>query len=144
MECTRFQTDGMRLLDGELSESEKTHYEEHVQECEACRRELASLGRVVELTNELKLRTPDDEFWEGYWESVYRRSERSTGFFLIIAGVLAVLGYGIVKAVTSPRFLTYEGISITVILVGLVVIFVSVARERFHESRNDPYKGVRR
>jgi hypothetical protein len=144
MVCTRFQTDGMRLLDGELSETERTHYEEHVRECEVCHQELASLGRVVEMTNELKLRTPDDEFWEGYWESVYRRSERSTGFFLIIAGVLAVLGYGIVKAITSPKFLTYEGISITVILVGLVVIFVSVARERYHESRNDPYKGVRR
>ena len=55
-----------------------------------------------------------------------------------------VLFYGIFKALTSPRLLTYEGISITVILVGLVVIFVSVARERFHESRNDPYKGVQR
>lgn len=144
MECTRFQTDGMQLLDGELSETEKSRYEAHVRECEECRRELASLGRIVDLTNELRLRTPDDEFWEGYWENVYRRSERKTGFLLIIAGVLAVLGYGIVKAVTSPKFLTYEGISVTVILIGLVVIFVSVARERFHESRNDPYKGVRR
>ena len=144
MECSRFQTDGMRLLDGEMSAEEKAEYESHVGDCEACRAELASLGRVVELTNELKLRIPDDEFWEGYWESVYRRSERSVGFFFVIAGVLMVLFYGIFKAVTSPRLLTYEGISITVILVGLVVIFVSVARERFHESRNDPYKGVRR
>jgi hypothetical protein len=134
----------MQLLDGELSDTEKNGYEAHVRECEECRRELVSLGRIVDLTNELKLRTPDDEFWDGYWENVYRRSERRTGFLLVIAGVLAVLGYGIVKAVTSPKFLTYEGISVTVILVGLAVIFVSVARERLHESRNDPYKGVRR
>jgi hypothetical protein len=144
MECTRFQTDGMRLLDGEMNDAEKHEYETHVRECDDCARELSSMGRVVDLTNELKLRTPDDEFWEGYWESVYRRSERSTGFFLVITGILAVLVYGIVKAVTSPRFFTYEGISITVILVGLVVIFMSVARERYHESRNDPYKGVKR
>lgn len=144
MTCTRFQTDGMRLLDNELSEAEKSQYEEHVRGCEECRRELSSMGRVVELTNELRLRPPDDEFWDGYWESVYRRSERSTGFFLVIAGVLAILGYGIVRAVTSPGFLTYEGISVTIILVGLVVIFVSVARERYHESKNDPYKGVKR
>jgi len=144
MECTRFQTDGMRLLDGEMSAEEKMEYEQHVSACEECAAELASLGRVVELTDELKLRTPDDEFWDGYWESVYRRSERSIGFFFVIAGILLVLFYGIFKAVTSPRLLTYEGVSVTVILVGLVVIFVSVARERFHESRNDPYKGVRR
>ena len=144
MECIRFQTDGMKLLDGELNELERTDYEGHVRGCEICAGELAAMGRIVELTDELKLRTPDDEFWEGYWESVYRRSERSIGFFFVISGVLMVLFYGIIKAVTSPRLLTYEGISITVILVGLVVIFVSVARERFHESRNDPYKGVRR
>ena len=144
MECTRFQTDGMRLLDGEMSADEKTEYESHVRECEDCRVELASLGRVVELTNELKLRTPDDEFWDGYWESIYRRSERSLGFFLVITGILAVLLYGIIRAVMSPGFLTYEGISVMVILIGLVVIFVSVARERYHESKNDPYKGVKR
>jgi len=115
-----------------------------VRECEDCAGELASMGRIVELTDQLRLRAPDDEFWEGYWESVYRRSERSVGFFFVIAGVLMMLFYGIFKAVTSPRLLTYEGISITVILVGLIVIFVSVARERFHESRSDPYKGVRR
>ena len=144
MDCTRFQTDGMRLLDGEMDDAERTEYESHVRDCSSCAGELASMGRIVELTDELKLRTPDDEFWEGYWENVYRRSERSIGFFFVIAGVLMVLFYGIFKALTSPRLLTYEGISITVILVGLVVIFVSVARERFHESRNDPYKGVQR
>ena len=144
MECTRFQTDGMRLLDGELSENEKTQYEAHVKECDFCRKELSSFGRIVEFTNELKLRTPDDEFWEGYWESVYRRSERGLGFFFVVTGILALMLWGVFRAVSSPRFLTYEGISVTVILVGLIVIFLSVARERFHESKNDPYKGVRR
>ena len=144
MECTRFQTDGMRLLDGELEEHEKALYEQHMRDCESCRSELASLGRVVGLTNELRLRTPDDEFWEDYWGNVYRRSERRFGFLFVIIGVVALLLYTIVRAVTSPDFLTYEGISVTIILIGLVVIFISVARERYHESRNDPYKGVRR
>jgi hypothetical protein len=144
MECARFQTDGMRLLDGELSEREKAQYEAHINECEFCRNELASFGRIVEFTNELKLRTPDDEFWDGYWESVYRRSERGLGFFFVVTGILALMLWGVFRAVSSPRFVTYEGISVTVILVGLIVIFLSVARERFHESKNDPYKGVRR
>jgi len=134
----------MRLLDGELSAEEKAQYEKHVRECDACRDELKSLGRIVGFTDELRLRTPDDEFWDGYWDSVYRRSERGLGFLFVIIGVVALLGYAIVQAVRSPNFLTYEGISGAVILVGLLVIFISVARERYHESRNDPYKGVRR
>jgi len=144
MVCNRYQSDGMRLLDDELGEEEKAQYEEHVRGCDDCQRELRELGRIVGLTNELRLRTPDDEFWDGYWESVYRRSERGTGFFLVVAGVVAVLLWGLYRAITSPTLLTYEGVSVAVILVGLVIIFISVARERYHESKNDPYKGVRR
>lgn len=142
--CTRYQTEGMRWLDGELSVQEAARYEGHVRECEECRSELSSLGRVVRMTEELKLRAPDDEFWSGYWESVYRKSERRLGFILLIAGVVALLGYALFRAVTSPSFLSYEGISVALILVGLVVIFVSVARERYHESKSDPYKEVER
>lgn len=144
MECRRFETDGMRLLDGEMTAEEKHEYESHVRGCDACRHELSDLGRVVQWTDELRLRIPDDEFWEGYWDSVYRRSERSVGFLLLIVGVIGLLLYGVYHAVTSPKLLTYEGISVTVILIGLVVIFISVARERYHESRNDPYRGVKR
>lgn len=144
MECTRFQTDGMRLLDGEMTGDEKSRYEEHVRECDDCRRELRDLGRIVGLTDELRLRAPDDEFWDGYWSNVYRRSERRLGFFLVVGGIVALLLWGLFEALRSPRLFTYEGISVAVILVGLIVIFVSVARERYHESRNDPYKGVRR
>ncbi|HEU4366047.1 MAG TPA: zf-HC2 domain-containing protein [Candidatus Krumholzibacteria bacterium] len=144
MTCNRYQTDGMRLLDGEMSAGEASAYEEHLRACEVCRREMESLGRVVRLSAELKLRVPEDEFWKGYWESVYRRSERRLGFVLLIAGLLALTGYGIFRAVTSPSFLTYEGISITIMLVGLAVIFISVVRERYHESRNDPYREVER
>jgi len=142
--CTRYQTDGMRWLDGELSPLEAQQYESHVRDCDPCRRELDSLGRIVRITDELKLRPPDDEFWKGYWESVYRRSERRLGFVLLIAGALALLGYAIFRALTSPSLLTYEGISVMLILIGLVVIFVSVVRERYHESKSDPYKEVER
>jgi len=144
MECTRFQSDGMRLLDDELSAEEKTLYESHVQSCDDCRCELASLGRIVDMTNEFRLRTPDDAFWGDYWSDVYRRSERGTGFLLLMIGIIAILVYAVVRALMSPSFLTYEGISMAAILVGLLIIFISVVRERYHESKNDPYKGVRR
>ena len=45
--------------------------------------------------------------------------------------------------VTSPDFFTVKGLSIAVALLGLLVVFLSVARERYHESKSDPYKGVK-
>jgi hypothetical protein len=144
MACTRYQSDGMRWLDGEMTADEAAAYEVHVRGCEECERELRELGRVVRYAEELTLRVSDDAFWHGYWESIYRRSERNTGFLLVILGLLAATGYGIYRAVTSPRFLTYEGISVTLILVGLAVIFLSVVRDRYHERWNDPYREVER
>ena len=47
------------------------------------------------------------------------------------------------SSISSPDFLTFKGVSIAVILLGLVVIFLSVVRERYYESKDDPYKGVR-
>lgn len=144
MECTRYQTDGMRLLDGEMTSQEKAEYEAHVRDCETCRRELQALGRVVVMTDQLKLRVADDEFWNGYWESIYRRTERRIGFLLLMGGIVAFLLYLLYRAVRSPEFLSYEGISIAVMLLGLIVIFISVVRERYHESKNDPYREVER
>jgi len=144
MTCTRYQTDGMRLVDGELTAEEKSSYEAHVRGCDACRRELESLGRIIAFADELRFRVPDDEFWDGYWESVYRRSERGVGFLLLIAGALVLLGYGLFRLVTGPHVLTVQGIAIALALVGLAVLFISVARERYHESRNDPYRKVQR
>jgi hypothetical protein len=63
---------------------------------------------------------------------------------LLVAGILAILGYGIVRALRSPELLSYEGISVMLILVGLIVILLSVVRERYYESKNDPYKEVER
>jgi anti-sigma factor RsiW len=62
MECTRYQTDGMRLIDDELSLEERLQYQAHVRECETCQRELEGLGRVVRMTGELRLRVSDDAF----------------------------------------------------------------------------------
>lgn len=144
MECTRYQTDGMRLIDDELSNEERLQYQAHVRECDACTRELDGLGRVVKLTGELKLRVSDDAFWKGYWESVYRRSERRLGFLFLTGGAVMILLFFLVRALRSPELFTYEGISIALILLGLIVLFISVARERYHEHKSDPYREVER
>jgi Putative zinc-finger len=144
MECTRYQTDGMRFIDDELSLEERLQYQAHVRDCDACRRELESLGRVVRLADQLKLRVSDEVFWEGYWESVYRRTERRLGFLFITGGAAMLLVYLLYRALRSQELWTYEGVSIAVILLGLIVLFISVARERYHEHKNDPYREVER
>jgi len=143
MVCERFQNEGMRLLDGELGPGEKDRYEEHVRSCDDCRRELREMGRIVGLTNDLRLKPPDEEFWARYWDNLYHRLERGTGFLLLVVGIVVLSAFAVYEAITSPEFFTVKGVSIAAALLGLVVVFLSVARERYHESKSDPYKGVK-
>lgn len=142
MGCQRFETDGMKFLDGEMTSREKNAYEMHVKSCPNCASELKELGRIVDLTREIELREPDEVFWASYWSSIYRRLERNTGFMLIMVGLIAVLLFALFKAVTSPAFLTFKGLSIAALILGLVVVFLSVVRERYHERKSDPYRGI--
>ena len=142
MVCERFQSDGMRLLDGEMSDADKAAYLQHVEQCEHCTAELKDLGRIVELTNELKLRPPDVEYWDNYWSGIYRRVERGTGFIVMMLGFVGILGFTLFKIVTSPNFLTFPGIAGSLVLLGLIILFLSVVRERYHERKTDPYREV--
>ena len=142
MQCERFKTDGMKFLDGEMTTDERREYEQHVRECDLCSKELREMGRVVNLTNEIELKSPDEQFWAEYWRGVHRRLERGVGFFLIVGGLIVLTAWGIFKAVTSPDFLTIRGIASAVFLLGLWIVFLSVVRERYHEAKHDPYKDV--
>lgn len=144
MDCKRYQTEGMKLLDGEMTAEEQRQYEAHVQSCEVCEKELRDMGRVVGFTNEIRLKKPDEQFWTDYWRSVYKRLERGVGFFLLAAGLVMLTAYGIFRAVVSPDFLTFRGITSAAVVLGLWIVFLSVVRERYHERKNDPYRGVQR
>jgi hypothetical protein len=143
MVCERFQNEGMRLLDGEITEAEKAAYLEHVEQCEHCTAELKDLGRIVELTNEMQLRQPDVTYWDNYWKGIYRRLERGVGFLFMMIGIVGVLLFALYKIVTSPGFLSFPGIAGGLIIVGFIILFLSVVRERYHERKTDPYREVK-
>jgi hypothetical protein len=134
----------MKFLDGEMTADEQHQFEEHVKGCEICEAELRDMGRVVNLTSEIRLKQPEEAFWEDYWRGIYRRTERGLGFFLIAAGLGVLTAFGMLKAVTSPEFWTVKGLSGAALILGLWIVFLSVVRERYHEQKNDPYKEVQR
>lgn len=144
MDCRRFQSEGMRLLDGEASLEERRAYEKHLETCADCRQELEEIGMVVEMSKELKLREPEDEYWDAYWKAIHRRVERKGGFLLLILGSVALILFALFKAITSPRFLSFTGLAVAVVVLGFFLVFLSIAKESYYERRNDPYRKVKR
>jgi len=97
----------------------------------------------------MKHKEPPDEVWEKYWSRFYNRLERGLGWILISIGAMILLFYGGFKAVESlvkdPTLAIFLKVAILLLLAGLVILFVSVVRERIFTYKKDKYaKEVKR
>ena len=144
MTCSRMEQDGMRYLDGEMPPGERLEFEEHLKECEACRRSFESFRELQSLTRRVKMKDQTDKFWENYRKSLYRRLERGIAWILIVVGAVMFIGYALYKAVGSFGALTFEKLAAIVFAVGALLLLVSVIRERLHQYRGDKYSKIDR
>lgn len=144
MSCNRMETDGMRYLDGEMTADERIEFSEHLESCGVCRQSMEELGSVERLTGMMKIRDPQDDFWDGYWKSIFRRSERKTGWLLLIAGFALVVLYALWKGVTDFGEITFIKVVMIAAAIGFVILLISVIRERVHQYKSDRYKDIER
>ena len=144
MTCSRMESDGMRYLDDEMSPNNRVEFEEHCAQCEDCRRMLERFQELESLTRRIKMRDPTDEFWESYWKSIYHRIERRTAWIFIVIGALMLGASVSYRAIRSFGEVTFEKIALVVFIVGMILLLVSVIRERVHQYKTDKYKNITR
>ena len=138
------ETDGMRYIDGEMSAAERIEFEKHLASCGECRQSMDELGSVERLTGMMKIRDPQDDFWEAYWKKLFRRFERKTGWLLMIAGAALIVLYALWKGVTDFGEITFMKVVTIAVAAGFVILLISVIRERVHQYRSDRYKDIDR
>lgn len=138
----------MGALDGELTVEEQEELQRLLDADPTLQAEWNRLVRVKEVTKTMTLPALPDEVWEDYWSSVYSRIERGIGWILTSVGAIVLLGYvawtvvqELLADVTVPLFVRA---ALLTVAIGLVVLFVSVVREKLFIRRKDPYKDVKR
>jgi predicted anti-sigma-YlaC factor YlaD len=114
--------------DNHLSEDQKKVIEEHIQQCEECRKELEEMGKFEEVMQKMELKQPPKEMWQVYSTSVYNRLERRIGWILFSIGAIIMLFFGGYKAIegiiedpTTPLILK---IGILAVLGGVAILLV--------------------
>lgn len=133
--------DLMRYLDGELPSGDLARVEAALEASTELRRELAIFRAMQEDLRGLSFeRRPVDE---SVWDRVGRRLARPVGWLLLVAGLVAWSGYGVYVFVTGPTR-PFEKLSIAAIVIGLVLLLISVAREQYRDWLRDPYRDVHR
>jgi len=130
-------------LDGELPEEDRRRFEEHLASCDACRTELDELKRLTEDLNMMRFKEPGDEELQRYWAGVYNRLERGIGWILLSAGAILTLCYGAFKIIEEmirdPAVSVILKVGVCALIAGLVILFVSLLRERLVVRKVDRY-----
>lgn len=148
MTCQDFRDDMMAYLDDELNEERKRAFESHLASCANCTRDLAEFRKLKQMTDCVSFTEPEDRVWEQYWGNVYNRVERGAGWILFSVAAIALLLYGgfqlIEKLIVDPTLGTLLKVGLLALLGGVVILFVSVLRERVYFWSRDRYRDVRR
>jgi predicted anti-sigma-YlaC factor YlaD len=138
----------MGYVDGELTKEEVEEIESHLQMCARCRSELEEYRKLDRVTSAFKFVVPEDEIWKGYWSRVYNRVERDTGWILLSIGLAILIFFGSYRALNSfledPSVPVMMKVGTGAVIVGLVVLVLSILRERLFFYRRQRYKDIRR
>ena len=148
MTCLEYKDMMMAYLDNELDPQQQQIFQDHLKTCPACQAGLEEFSQLKDITDSVVLAEPEDHVWQQYWDNVYNRVERGIGWCLFsVAGICLVIYFGfkvIEEIVTDPTVGLLLRASLLVLITGLAVLFVSVARERLYFWKNDRYRKVRR
>ena len=132
--------------DGELDEEGRREAERHLAESEDLRRELESMKKVKSLTSHMQLVLPEEEVWKMYWNQVYNRIERGIGWILLSMGAIILLSFGVFHFVQDflldpePPLIMKIGVSTATL--GVIILLVSVLRERLFIRKTERYKEI--
>lgn len=144
----RFQSLLMRAVDGELSEEDQAEFDRLILSSPEFANEWQYYQKLKEVTQSMKLKSPPAEVWDRYWVHIYNRIERGIGWITFSIGSIILITYGLFKAVESvladTQLAGIVKIGIFAVIAGLVILLVSVAREKLFVRKTDPYKEIQR
>ncbi|MBI2433224.1 MAG: zf-HC2 domain-containing protein [Candidatus Hydrogenedentes bacterium] len=144
--CEQYEILISGYLDGELDEGQSRTLEQHVESCSVCRREFETMKRLMVGTSaSFRLTEPPDAVWDTFLDNIYNQLERRIGWGIALLGLLALAAYGVVLFYYEPWASNWIKVLLTLPALGLIVIFVSVLRQRLRAARTDRYsQGVHR
>jgi len=87
---------------------------------------------------------PAPEVWDRYWVGIYNRLERGVGWIVFSIGCVILLTYGGFQAVEAiiadPELAVIVKAGIIAVIGGLVILLISVIREKLFTARTDKYQ----
>lgn len=129
-------------IDGELTQQDRQRVRLHCEGCEFCRQQLEDLRTMRGRVGAAHLSTINDDTWRKTMNDTTVRATRGIGWLLFVGGILLAAGFAVYEIVADSSLSAFEKTIIGGIYGGLLLLFVSVLRQRLIERKSDKYKDV--
>jgi len=130
-------------IDGELTQQQRQRVWLHCETCAECGTSLKELQALRDKVASAGISNLGEDQWREKMDDLTVRASRGIGWLLFIGGSLIAIGIVIVEFIQNA-----DSLSLTEILViggiygGLLLLFISVLRQRLIERKSDKYKDV--
>jgi hypothetical protein len=133
-------------VDNELNPEERQDFERELAHNVELQEELKEFNRLKLVTGQMKYADLPDAVWETYWQSLYKKIERGAGWILASMGAIVLLVFGLFelfsKLYADPNAPFWLKFGLTVGCIGVIILLVSLVRERFFAYKRERYTEV--
>jgi len=137
-----------RYVDGLMSSGEERKFLQSIENDPELKAELAAQRNLKEVTDNMNMPPLPDEIWDGYWKGIYRQVERGTGWIFLSIGLIILLAVGVYHFAmdfllnAEVPILVRAGIGFGVL--GMIILLVSIGRERYFARTHERYEEIER
>ncbi len=146
MKCDEMKIFLSGLVDGELDIGQKEIAEDHIVSCDNCREEYSRLLKLKEVTSDMKHYDLPDRLMAGYWQGIYRRTERGFGWIFLSIGAILLITFAAWQLLNGffldPTVPVFFKAGLGFLLSGLIILLISIIRERLFSKKHDRYDEV--
>lgn len=130
-------------LDGELTQQDRQRVRLHYESCEECNERLDEIRALREQIGKASLSDAGRDVWREAMDDNTVKITRGAGWLLLVVGAVIAGGALVYEIFASASSLSLvEKLFIGGIYGGLLLLLVSVLRQRLVERKSDKYKDV--
>jgi hypothetical protein len=130
-------------IDGELTQQDRQRVQLHCEQCRSCSAQLDELRTLRTEIGRSTLSNVSQDVWRETTTDTATNASRGIGWLLLIGGALVAASLALYEFITEIGSMSTSTILILGgIYGGLLLLFVSVLRQRLLERKTDKYEDV--
>ena len=137
-----------KKINGTITKSEIEILNKHLNTCMECKRDLEEVEKMNLILDNHAYKAPEDNLWNDYKSNIYARIERSVGWIFFSAGFTLILIAGVFYFIRN--FLMDYSVPLIIrlgtalLVMGVIILLISIIRERLFFNKNERYKEVKK